>query len=166
MRVPGPAEGYLVRIDDVRGRLEGLVGTAPVPKGLTEPDEPSGEQWAWGQVWAHLGEFVPYWMAQIKAIVEGDGEKPVPFGRVKTDEGRIAAIEADRGTPPQELMDRLAFQLRDLRVFLTDLSPEAWQREGVHETLGVMNVDKIVDMFLAKHLEDHAAQLDRLARNE
>jgi hypothetical protein len=166
MRVPEPTEGFVLRIDEVGRRLEALATLAPAPHGLTEPDKPSGEQWEWGQVWAHLGEFVSYWMGEIKKIIESDGEQPVPFGRVKTNPVRVEAIEADRHRPPRELMERLASQLRGLRVLLTGLTPEDWQKQGVHETLGVMNVQGIVDMFLAQHLEDHAEQLNRLVRGE
>jgi hypothetical protein len=162
MRVSEPAEGFLLRIDQVAERLERLAPTEPFPRGLTAPDQPSGEQWEWGQVWAHLGEFGPYWMGQIKTIVEADSDQPVPFGRVKTDPVRVREIDADRHTPPGALMERLASQLRDLRVMLTDLTPRDWQRRGVHETLGEMSIEQIVDMFLVKHLEDHADQLDGL----
>jgi hypothetical protein len=164
MRVPEPAEDFLLRVDDVEQQLRGLVDLAPAPHALTAPDQPSGEQWDWGQVWAHLAEFVPYWMAQIKRVVDANTDRPVPFGRVKTDPGRVQAIEADRHTPPPELMERLAGQLRDLRVLLADLSPEDWQKQGTHPTLGVMSLEKIVDEFLVKHIEDHADQLDQLVR--
>jgi hypothetical protein len=115
-------------------------------------------------VWAHLGEFVPYWVEQMKKIIDTGSEEPVPFGRVKTDPGRIAAIAADRRSAPQELMERLASQLRDARVLLADLTLDDWRKRGVHETLGVMDIETIVDMFLVKHLEDHADQLDYLVR--
>lgn len=164
MRVPEPAEGFLVRIDEVAERFERLTPLSPAPPGLTEPDQPSGEQWEWGQVWAHLGEFVPYWMGQIEKIVDAGSDEPVPFGRVKTDPGRVGAIESDRHTPPEALMERLASQLRDLRVLLADLTPDDWKKRGVHETLGEMDIDGIVEMFLCRHLEDHADQLEYLVR--
>ena len=164
MKVLEPAQGFLLRIDDVTDRLERLAPLTPAPRGLTAPDEPSGEQWEWGQVWAHLGEFVPYWCGEIKRIVEADSDKPVPFGRIKTDPGRVGAIERDRRTSSEALMDRLSSQLRDARVLLTDLSPDDWKRRGLHETLGEMDIEGIVEAFLCRHLEDHADQLDGLVR--
>jgi len=162
MRVAEPAEGFLLRIDQVAERFEKQAEISPAPQGLTAPDQPSGEQWEWGQVWAHVAEFVPYWMRQIKSIVEADSDAPVPFGRVKTDSGRAAAIESDRRTPPEELMARLSSQLRDLRVMVTDLTPEDWSRRAAHPTRGDMTIERIVDEFLVGHLEEHAAQLDGL----
>src|SRR5919198_752694 len=75
---------------------------------LTSPDPPTGERWEWGQVWAHLSEFCPYWMGQVRLVLESpQSEDPMPFGRVKSDPARVAAIEADRGRPPAELMNLL-----------------------------------------------------------
>ncbi|MFN2589158.1 MAG: hypothetical protein ABR518_00090 [Actinomycetota bacterium] len=162
MRVPGPAEEFVVRLDEVRSRMATLVET-PVPDTLTEPHPSTGERWAWNQVWAHMVEFVPYWMDQIRRTVENEGESPPPFGRVQTDPGRLAGIESGRLEGVPALWERLSGEIDDLKVFLTDLAEEAWRRQGEHQTLGVMGMDRIVDEFLVGHLEEHADQLEGLA---
>jgi DinB superfamily len=153
---------FLERLDKVQVRLAAHASAHPAP-GLTEPDQPSGERWDWGQVWAHLAEFVPYWLGQARLILgRPRSEDPVPFGRTKTDAGRVAAIEADRGRPPPELMGRLTEQLGELRAFTRGLS-EHWDRRGRHPTLGVMELPRLYEEFLIGHLEAHADQLDGLA---
>jgi hypothetical protein len=142
-------------------RLEEHAGAAPAA-GVTEPDQPSGERWEWGQVWAHLAEFIPYWIEQIGLVVEGDGSEPVPFGRVKTDPGRIAAIERDRALPVAQLWARMRSQLADLWNLIDHLPQEGWAKQGQHPTLGVMDMPRIFNEFLVGHLEQHAAQLDGL----
>ncbi len=67
--------------------------------GLTAADEPTGEQWEEGQVWAHLAEFGAYWRRELRLIVDAGSDDPVPFGRTKRDPHRIAMIEAHRATP-------------------------------------------------------------------
>jgi hypothetical protein len=156
-----PGKEYLRRLDAVRSRLEEHAASAPAP-GLTEPDQPSGERWDWGQVWAHSAEFVPYWTGQVRLIMEAGGTDPVPMGRVKTDPGRVAAIEADRRRPPEELMARLGSQLDQLRALLREMRPDDWERRGLHSTLGVMAMPDIFEEFLIGHLEGHADQLDWL----
>jgi len=156
-----PAHDLLARVDLVQRRLEEHAASTPA-SGLTEPDSPSGEQWDWGQVWAHLGEFVPYWCDEVLLIVRAEGEDPVPFGRVKTDAGRVAAIEADRHRPPPELMARLAGHLDQLRGLLRELTPSHWERRGLHSTLGVVDMPTFFETFLVGHLESHADQLDGL----
>src|SRR5207245_358384 len=75
-------------------------------------------------------------------------DDPIPFGRTKTDPGRIAAIEEDRHRPAPELMERLVRQLDDLRNLIGEMRPEDWLRRETHSSLGVMNLPTIVDEFL------------------
>ncbi len=155
-------DGFVTRLEYVAMRLQRHAAPQP-SSGLTDPDEPSGERWEWGQVWAHLAEFVPYWISQMRLIVEAPGPGPVPFGRTKTDPGRVDAIERDRNLPTAELWARLQGQLGELRKFLEELPAEARTKQGEHPTLGTMDMPRIVDAFLVGHLEDHATQLDGLA---
>jgi hypothetical protein len=163
MRVIEPAEGFLLRVDDVADRLESLARVDPAPPGLTDPDQPSGERWDWGQVWAHLGEFVPYWITQIRGVLALDRSEPPPFfGRTKGDTIRVDTIERDRHLPTTELMERLRGRLRDLRVLLGDMGADDWDRTVAHPTLGEMGMERVFEAFLVGHLEQHAAQLDGL----
>jgi hypothetical protein len=157
-----PADALTLRLQYVVMRLEELA-TAPPAAGLTEPDQPSGERWEWGQVWAHLGEFIPYWVGQVAIVAAADGSEPVPFGRTKADPERIAAIERDRQRAVPELWARMRGQLADLWNLIDHLPQQDWQKRGRHPTLGVMDVPRIFDEFLVGHLEQHAAQLDGLA---
>src|SRR5439155_13732923 len=93
-------------------------------------------------------------------------EDPAPFGRTKADPVRIAAIEAGRHRPPPELMAILAKQLEELREFTLELSMSDWERRGLHSILGVMDVPRIFEEFLVRHLEAHADQLDGLAAGQ
>ena len=155
-------ESLVARLEAVRERLAALAASPP-RSGLTSPDPKTSERWDWGQVWAHLGEFPGYWMRQIKAVADHEGPDSVPFGRVKTDPGRIAAIEADRNRPTSDLMKALDGQIKELLRLLSGLPEDAWGKRGVHSTLGVMNMARIVEEFVVGHLEDHAAQLHELA---
>ena len=154
-------EEFLPRLEDVSRRLERHAET-PRPEGLTEPDPPTGERWEWGQVWAHLAEFPAYWMEQIALLLGDDRSEPVPFGRVKSDPARLSAIEAGRGGPSEGHWERLDAHIGELRRLLVEMSPEAWSKRGIHQTLGVMDMKRIVDEFLVGHLEEHADQLDAL----
>ena len=161
--VLNPADRFLERLQYVAMWLESHAGRSSVG-GLTNPDEKTGEQWEWGEVWAHLGEFVPYWMEQVRLVLRGDGSEPVPFGRIKTDPGRVAAIERDRRVAPSELMEPLKGHLADLGELVDQIPPDGWLKPGVHQTLGVMDVRQIVEEFLVGHLEEHEAQLRSLVR--
>jgi hypothetical protein len=157
-------EDLLPRLGAVEARLRTL-STTPllaIRGHLTDADPGTGEQWEWGQVWAHLAEFIPYWIAQAQQVIGAYHGEPVPFGRVKGDPERIAAIDRDRTVDVAALWARLDSHIAELRAFLGELPDSAWAAQGVHQTLGVMSMPHIVDEFLVGHLEQHAAQLDGL----
>lgn len=154
---------FLERLDGVEGRLTALA-TRDVPDGaLTGPDPPTGERWEAGQVWAHLAEFIPYWIGESRLVISGASADPVPFGRTKRDPARIAAIERDRRADRVALWNRVAGDIVSLRGFLSGMDVQQWSARGAHPTLGVMDMERIVDEFLVGHLEEHADQLDELA---
>ncbi|HUS61314.1 MAG TPA: hypothetical protein VMY34_03895 [Acidimicrobiales bacterium] len=136
--------------------------------GLTDPDTKTGEQWEAGQVWAHLAEFLPFWIAQARNVLSAwTGPDPIPFGRIKTDTARVAAIESDRTTAVSDLHGRLTDGIATTRDFISSVPDTAWTKVlGVHQALGVMTLTKIVDEFMVGHLEEHADQLDVLTNRD
>ncbi|CAN5513112.1 hypothetical protein BH20CHL6_BH20CHL6_11230 [soil metagenome] len=152
----------LERLEAVERRL-GVHAAADPPAGLTDPDVATGERWQVGQVWAHTAEFVSYWMDQARRVIAARAMSPVPFGRIKSDPERIAAIERDRDDGPVVLMGRVSAALGELSRFLGGLDSADWQARGEHETRGVLTVGEIVEEFIVRHLEEHAEQLDGLS---
>ncbi|MBI4307352.1 MAG: DinB family protein [Chloroflexi bacterium] len=164
MAAATPAKAFLARLDAVTRRLVEHT-RAGMPSGLTEPDSQTGERWDAGQVWAHLAEFLPYWMGEVRQIIEVRSSGPAPFGRVKSDPGRVAAIERGRRQPIEAHMTRMAAAIGELRAMLAQLPPEAWAARGKHPTLGWMDLPQIVERFMVGHLEEHADQLDSLRKS-
>jgi hypothetical protein len=154
-------DGYLARLDVVEARLGAAAATEPPPGALTGADPDSGERWDHGQVWAHLAEFIPYWIVQAGPVLYRQlSGAPVPFGRTKGDPERIGAIERDRREPVSELWADTRADIARLRALLGSIEPDQWEIRGMHPTLGEMTVDELVEMFLVGHLEQHANQLE------
>lgn len=153
---------WLARLEDVERRLADHA-QAPKPSGLTDPDPPTGERWDAGQVWAHLAEFLPYWMAEFDKVVGAAPGEPVVFGRTKADPHRIAAIEQRRHEDPPALMAEVRAHAAAWRSWLAALADPGWDRVGRHPTLGDMDVPTMLGHFVVGHLEEHADQLDTLA---
>jgi len=166
----GPAEAFLERLEAVRARLERLARVEPPAGALTDADEPPGERWEWGQVWAHLAESPASWMARIREVLADPagrgGREPPPFGRTTADPDRIAAIERDRHTPPERLMVRLGGDLDDLRDLTAEMSAADWETRVHHSTLGVLDMSRVFEGFLVGHLEAHAGQLEGLLSSQ
>lgn len=136
----------------------------PLPAGLSDPDPGAEERWEAGQIWAHLAEFPAYWLGQAQRVIAQPTHSPVPFGRVKTDAGRLGAIERDRHTDPQALLDRVRSSLAEVTDAVRSWDENTWRLRGIHPTRGEMSVEQIVETFIANHLEEHADQLDSLER--
>jgi hypothetical protein len=156
----------LDRLDAVEARLAARSTAAPAAGALTDPDPGSGERWQMGEVWAHIAEFVPYWIDQAQLVANSYADEPVPFGRTKSDAGRIAAIARDRDQPVTVLWAVTHSDIESLRHVIASLDNIAWKARGLHSTHGVMSMDRIIDEFLVGHLEEHADQLDALAHTD
>jgi DinB superfamily len=148
------------RSSRLRTAAERIRATVPkVPDDArTSADPETGEQWDRGQVLAHVAEILPYWSEQIELVVERGGG--VPFGRVKSDPERNAAIERDRLVDTAELLRRMDQGLLGVLALLDRLDERALERTGTHERIGEMTAAAIVDRFLVEHLEEHAEQLE------
>lgn len=144
------------------GQRLGVYAAREVPAGLTEPDPDTDERWEAAQVWAHMAEFVSYWHEQVEAVVAAFDGDPVPFGRTKTDPGRIAAIEVGRREPVDELARRAQAAIVELDKRIATFGNAEWNAVGLHETRGEMDVEAIVERFVVSHLDEHLAQLDGL----
>jgi hypothetical protein len=154
--------------NDIRSQLQAIgrrlaaYAAREVPAGLTEPDPGSDERWEAAEVWAHMAEFVSYWHEQIEAVVGAYDGEPVPFGRTKTDPGRIAAIEVGRREPVEELAGRAQQAISDLDQRIAAFGGVEWNAVGRHETRGEMDIEAIVERFVVSHLDEHLTQLEQL----
>ena len=155
-------DSLLQRLDSVERQLAALAATPVSADARTDADPGTGERWDAGQVWAHLAEFVPYWVDQSRAVIAAYSDEPVPFGRTKTDSARIAAIERDRVLSIAVLWSQTLSDIESARRFIETLDDTALGARGVHPTMGVMTAAGILDEFVATHLEQHAAQLEQL----
>ena len=115
---------------------------------------------SWGppEVLAHVEEMLPFWLGEMERILASSPE-PVPFGRIATDPVRIAIIGRDRTLPARELFDRIAADVARYRRRLPELAGADLTRRGLHPRRGEMTVAGILDEFVVRHLEEHAAQL-------
>lgn len=154
-------DALIARMDDVERRLAEHAA-APLPSGLADPDPGAEERWEAGQIWAHLAEFPAYWLAQAQRVIAQPTQPPVPFGRVKTDAGRVEAIERDRHTDPEALLERVRSSLAEVSDAVRSWDAETWQLRGAHPVRGEMPIERIIETFIVNHLEEHADQLDSL----
>jgi hypothetical protein len=155
--------GIAERLNRIERRLDESAAMG-LPSGLTEPDPGSSERWEAAQVWAHIAEFVAYWHQQARRVADDFAGEPVPFGRIKTDPDRLAAIETGRRRPLTEMADQARRAIGDLHEFADGLKAAERSAQGRHQTAGELNVEGIIERFVLDHLEEHLDQLDALGR--
>jgi hypothetical protein len=160
-RMADLVESWLERVNAVEARLEAVAIPA---EGLTEADPATGERWEAGQVWGHIAEFIQFWVEQAGDVVDAYQGDPIAFGRTRTDPTRLAGIEQGHHVTIDNLWLEVQADLADLRRFLKAL-PAGWANSvGLHSTLGPVPTERVIENFLVGHLEEHAAQLEGLAK--
>jgi hypothetical protein len=130
---------------------------APWPLSDSFGIEPEAH-WGPPEVLAHLAEMTPYWTGEIERVLDGPDD-PVPFGRVASNELRVAIIERDRSLPARELLSRIESDAERLARRLEALDERLTSRRGLHPTRGTLTVAQIADTFVVSHLEEHVVQL-------
>lgn len=155
------ADDIDARLAAAAGRLAGMDGAlrAGAPWPLSTRFDHSPEA-AWGppEILAHLEEMLAFWLGQAERILEGLDES-TPFGRVATDDVRLAIIERDRTLPMRELVARVHVGIDRWRRRWAELDSEHRERAGTHPSLGVLTVTDVATRFTVGHLEDHLDQL-------
>jgi hypothetical protein len=104
---------------------------------------------------------LPYWLGEVERILAG-GQPPVAFGRVGTDNVRIAIIGRDRTVPLRELFARVAADVTRYERRLEELSGADLATQGLHPARGSISVQEVLDVIVVGHLEEHCAQLREL----
>jgi len=149
------------RLSAAGGRLADMEGAlragAPWPLAARFDHSPEAS-WGPPEILAHLEEMLVYWLGEAERILEG-AEESTPFGRVATDDVRLAIIERDRTLPPRELVARVRAGIDRWRRRWAELDPASRGRKGTHPRLGVLTVTDVATRFTVGHLEDHLDQL-------
>ena len=152
----------IARLDAAEARLAGLAAV-PQPAGVTEPSPGGEETWTAAQVWGHLSEFPAYWTASARRVLVAPADVPASFGRRLDDPTRVTPVAGATGVSVGELFARCAAGIAEARVLIATLSGRDWDRIGVHVTKGDVPVSGILESMIAGHLDEHTAQLERLA---
>jgi hypothetical protein len=121
----------------------------------------TGPEAAWGprEVLAHVGEMLPFWFGEMERVAAGDGNAPVPFGRIADDALRLGIIERDRTLPLPVLFARIDAGLLTWSDRIPTLTEVERARVGVHPRLGEVPAGSMLERFAIGHAEDHIAQL-------
>lgn len=154
--------------DDIDRRLAAASGRLAALGQALEAGEPwplaerfdHAPEASWGprETLAHLEEMLPYWLGEAERILDDPAGTAV-FGRVATNDLRLAIIERDRSLPIRELVARVQAGIERWRRRWTQIDAASRGRQGMHVSLGPATVSDVATRFAVGHLEDHLDQL-------
>jgi hypothetical protein len=75
------------------------------------------------------------------------------------DEERWLQVLDYSNQPIADLLETMSWRRRELLHALQNISPEAWERSGIHEVRGPMTVFELAAQ-IADHEDDHLAQIE------
>jgi hypothetical protein len=116
----------------------------------------SADGWSAAQLLAHLRASDAILSHRVYALLVRDGS-PLPA----FDERRWAEVAGYGGIEFSESLRRYALRRSELIAALERISPEDWQRTGMHEELGPISLTDVIRK-LVDHDEEHCAQLEAL----
>lgn len=159
----GELDGLRARVDAVRrqyGALDVVGWGEPGPV-----DAETGERWDRGNVLGHVAEMLPYWTAQVRAVLGGG----VDVGRDEAGRAqRQAGIDDLRQEGEEALLRRIDDGLGDLLGVLADMRDADLDRRVVLHLGPDREADlrSLLAMVLIGHAEDHLRQLESLTPRE
>jgi hypothetical protein len=134
-------------------------------EGWGEPgpvDEQTGESWDRGNVLGHVAEMLPYWTAQVRAVLAGD----VEMGRDSVGSAqRRMGIDSGREAGEDGLLTRVDEGMAGLEALLADMSDTDLDRPVRYragDSQREADLRFAVDGLLIGHAEDHLGQLRSL----
>jgi uncharacterized damage-inducible protein DinB len=145
-------EERIQRIESTVQQLISLIERLPAEVLYREPQP--GE-WPVMSTLAHLQELLPYWAHQAEGVVHRPDQ---PFGRTHSDPARIGAVEEHGHDSLDAMVKRIRVSLDECLATLRSLPSSGWSAVGHSPSRGTMTVEQIVDAFLVRHVEEHAAQ--------
>jgi hypothetical protein len=156
----GEIDGLRERVAAVRREY------AALPRdgwGILGPiDERTGERWDRGHVLGHVAEMLPYWTAQVRAVLAG----ATAVGRDEVGSARRRmGIDSGREAGEDGLLERIDAGLEDLQALLAELRDADLDRPVVGLTpAGERESDlrQQLDGLLIGHAEEHLRQVSAL----
>jgi hypothetical protein len=154
-------DAFMKRMDAAADRLTDLGnvlergGPWPLADRFDHAPEAS---WGPRETLAHMEEMLAFWLGEAERILDSP-DASVSFGRMATDDVRLAIIARDRALPIRELLARVRNGLDRWRQRWAELDDSDRGRRGTHVTLGDLTVSDVASRFVAGHVEDHLDQL-------
>lgn len=150
---PGTPEELIRRLGDTVTGLNRLASETPAFEAWHRR---AGDEWSAAEILAHVRASEDILLPRVYQILVRDNP-PLPA----FDERRWAEIAGYAAMPVDAHFARIVIRRYELIQLLRSLTPEAWQRTGVHEERGAVTLEQIV-AHIVGHAEEHQHQMEKL----
>ncbi len=153
---PKSAEEQSRRLENVYEQLAALMREPDVMQEMHVVRVPG--EWSAMNAMGHLVEMIPYWLANIHAVLEAVGESPKIGRSLDSPERLEGAAHGEDGYPDKEL-EQLREQVHSAVSTFRGMSPAQREKRGMHITRGEMTVAEMIEVFVVAHSEEHLEQI-------
>ncbi|MFP7737061.1 DinB family protein [Priestia aryabhattai] len=122
---------------------------------------PTDEEWSILQILSHLGEAIPYWLNEVKRVVDAPGSA---WGRGLQDAARLAAVTNIEELSVESAIAEVAKLKQQVASELQELDEVQLQKESPHrnfDKFGNKPVSFIIYHFIEEHIAGHCEQIKR-----
>ena len=148
-------------VESIQTSIDQIVETVTGLSVETIRWNPSEEEWSIMQILSHLAEAIPYWLGEVKTVVDNPGSQ---WGRGLQDPARLAAVTDTDRLSVEDVINQVKELKQQVETTLNPLDEESLAQENPHRNFakfGNKPVSFIVDHFIDEHLSGHLGQIKR-----
>lgn len=149
-------------IQDVKAAIDEMLNAVKELPEDTIRWKPSEEEWSIMQVIAHVAEAIPFWLGEIRQIIQSPEEV---WGRDHTNKIRLEAV--DRKTVDSLTVEKVLKDLKHIPTqseeTLSELTDEQLQivAPSRNPNFDGKPVQFIIDKLIVGHIQGHNGQIQR-----
>ncbi|RST60561.1 DinB family protein [Siminovitchia terrae] len=149
-------------IQDVKAAIEEMLNTVKELPEDTIRWKPSEEEWSIMQVVAHVAEAIPFWLGEIRQIIQSPEDV---WGRDHTNKIRLKAVDAKAvdSLPVDKVFEDLKKIPTQTEETLSTLTDEQFQiiAPSRNPNFDGKPVQFIVNKLIVGHIQGHNGQIQR-----
>lgn len=123
--------------------------------------KPSEEEWSILQILSHVKEATPFWINEVKRVIEKPGSQ---WGRGYQDPDRLAAVADPDSLSVSETIAGVEALIELVAVEFGQLTEEQLRMEAPHRhfaKFGNKSIAFIIDHFIDEHIAGHLKQIQQ-----
>jgi hypothetical protein len=145
-------------LDEYRELIDLLAQTpSRLKDGADAAGEPPEGEWGSAQIIGHLAATEYFFVERLNLLIREKAPRLRPFGAAATE--RFETLKDNNAATNLQIFNEFRGETVSM---LMSLALNLWDRSGVHDTLGTLSVEDVVESMI-DHDSEHLEQIDSLA---